>query len=166
MKKNLNPLYDTTWVRLFRCWSRRAELEKIHSVLCLCRFEFNVSLMELQRRILDVAVKNGGGLLSKHKGLLGKVQTSEYFFVLICFAVIETDFLLNEASEMKGNVAGYELVSVLPASTVCSMVFIWSALFLLDDKGLLLLSHQVVVDLTHEEISKGWTQWSVITINL
>uniref|UniRef100_A0A671Z2T7 Extended synaptotagmin 2 n=1 Tax=Sparus aurata TaxID=8175 RepID=A0A671Z2T7_SPAAU len=50
-KKNLNPVYDQT-------------------------FEFTVSLVELHRRTLDVAVKNGGGLLSKHKGLLGKVQTS------------------------------------------------------------------------------------------
>uniref|UniRef100_A0A8C5I5Y8 Extended synaptotagmin-2-A-like n=1 Tax=Gouania willdenowi TaxID=441366 RepID=A0A8C5I5Y8_GOUWI len=65
-KKTLNPIYDQT-------------------------FEFSVSLVELHRRTLDVAVKNGGGLLSKHKGLLGKV----------------------------------------------------------------------LVDLTHEEISKGWTQWSV-----
>ncbi|XP_054480190.1 extended synaptotagmin-2 isoform X2 [Anoplopoma fimbria] len=64
MKKTLNPVYDQT-------------------------FEFSVSLVELHRRTLDVAVKNGGGLLSKHKGLLGKV----------------------------------------------------------------------LVDLTHEEISKGWTQW-------
>ncbi|KAF5902981.1 extended synaptotagmin-2-like isoform X1, partial [Clarias magur] len=48
MKKNLNPVYDQT-------------------------FEFSVSLVELHRRTLDVAVKNGGGLLSKHKGLLGKV---------------------------------------------------------------------------------------------
>ncbi|KAM9323435.1 extended synaptotagmin-2-A isoform 2-T2 [Pholidichthys leucotaenia] len=64
MKKNLNPIYDQT-------------------------FEFSVSLMELHRRTLDVAVKNGGGLLSKHKGLLGKV----------------------------------------------------------------------LVDLTHDEITKGWTQW-------
>ncbi|XP_028328401.1 extended synaptotagmin-2 isoform X3 [Gouania willdenowi] len=63
-KKTLNPIYDQT-------------------------FEFSVSLVELHRRTLDVAVKNGGGLLSKHKGLLGKV----------------------------------------------------------------------LVDLTHEEISKGWTQW-------
>ncbi|KAM6918444.1 extended synaptotagmin-2-A [Xenentodon cancila] len=63
-KKTLNPVYDQT-------------------------FEFSVSLMELNRRTLDVAVKNGGGLLSKHKGLLGKV----------------------------------------------------------------------LVDLTHDEISKGWTQW-------
>lgn len=43
--------------------------------LCLFRFEFSVSLVELHRRSLDVAVKNGGGLLSKHKGLLGKVQS-------------------------------------------------------------------------------------------
>uniref|UniRef100_A0AAQ4P4F0 Extended synaptotagmin-like protein 2a n=1 Tax=Gasterosteus aculeatus aculeatus TaxID=481459 RepID=A0AAQ4P4F0_GASAC len=48
IKKTLNPVYDQT-------------------------FEFNVSLVELHRRTLDVAVKNGGGLLSKHKGLLGKV---------------------------------------------------------------------------------------------
>uniref|UniRef100_A0A4W6C9U4 Extended synaptotagmin 2 n=1 Tax=Lates calcarifer TaxID=8187 RepID=A0A4W6C9U4_LATCA len=65
-KKTLNPVFDQT-------------------------FEFSVSLVELHRRTLDVAVKNGGGLLSKHKGLLGKV----------------------------------------------------------------------LVDLTHEEITKGWTQWSV-----
>ncbi|KAE8290535.1 Extended synaptotagmin-2-A [Larimichthys crocea] len=63
-KKTLNPVYDQT-------------------------FEFTVSLVELHRRTLDVAVKNGGGLLSKHKGLLGKV----------------------------------------------------------------------LVDLTHDDISKGWTQW-------
>uniref|UniRef100_A0AAY4A3V9 Extended synaptotagmin-like protein 2b n=1 Tax=Denticeps clupeoides TaxID=299321 RepID=A0AAY4A3V9_9TELE len=46
-KKTLNPVYDQT-------------------------FEFSVSIVELHRRTLDVAVKNGGGLLSKHKGLLGK----------------------------------------------------------------------------------------------
>ncbi|TNM96571.1 hypothetical protein fugu_016232 [Takifugu bimaculatus] len=48
VKRTLNPIYDQT-------------------------FEFSVSVVELHRRILDVAVKNGGGLLSKHKGLLGKV---------------------------------------------------------------------------------------------
>uniref|UniRef100_A0A8C4IJW6 Extended synaptotagmin-2 n=1 Tax=Dicentrarchus labrax TaxID=13489 RepID=A0A8C4IJW6_DICLA len=48
-KRTLNPVYDQT-------------------------FEFTVSLVELHRRTLDVAVKNGGGLLSKHKGLLGKVR--------------------------------------------------------------------------------------------
>uniref|UniRef100_A0A8C6LRY2 Extended synaptotagmin 2 n=1 Tax=Nothobranchius furzeri TaxID=105023 RepID=A0A8C6LRY2_NOTFU len=48
VKKTLNPVYDQT-------------------------FEFNVSVMELQRRTLDVAVKNGGSLLSKNRGLLGKV---------------------------------------------------------------------------------------------
>ncbi|KAI4891450.1 hypothetical protein NFI96_025139 [Prochilodus magdalenae] len=48
VKKNVNPIYDET-------------------------FEFTVSLVELHRRTLDVAVKNGGGILSKHKGLLGKV---------------------------------------------------------------------------------------------
>lgn len=39
-------------------------------------FEFNVSLPEVQRRTLDVAVKNSGGFLSKDKGLLGKVSMS------------------------------------------------------------------------------------------
>uniref|UniRef100_A0AAR2L121 Extended synaptotagmin-like protein 2b n=1 Tax=Pygocentrus nattereri TaxID=42514 RepID=A0AAR2L121_PYGNA len=48
MRKTLNPIYDQS-------------------------FEFIVSVVELHRRTLDVAVKNGGGLLSKHKGLLGKV---------------------------------------------------------------------------------------------
>uniref|UniRef100_A0A452UCZ3 Extended synaptotagmin-2 n=1 Tax=Ursus maritimus TaxID=29073 RepID=A0A452UCZ3_URSMA len=36
-------------------------------------FDFSVSLPEVQRRTLDVAVKNSGGFLSKDKGLLGKV---------------------------------------------------------------------------------------------
>ncbi|CAM4589005.1 unnamed protein product [Leuciscus chuanchicus] len=48
IKKTVNPIYDQT-------------------------FEFSVSLVELHRRVLDVAVKNGGGILSKHRGLLGKV---------------------------------------------------------------------------------------------
>ncbi|KAJ0022849.1 hypothetical protein NQD34_014983 [Periophthalmus magnuspinnatus] len=47
MKRTLNPVYDQT-------------------------FEFSVSMVELHRRTLDVAVKNGGSLLSKHRGLLGK----------------------------------------------------------------------------------------------
>ncbi|XP_067294784.1 extended synaptotagmin-2 isoform X2 [Pseudorasbora parva] len=47
LKKTLNPIYDQS-------------------------FEFSVSVVELHRRTLDVAVKNGGGLLSKHKVLLGK----------------------------------------------------------------------------------------------
>lgn len=47
MKRTLNPVFDQT-------------------------FEFSVSMVELHRRTLDVAVKNGGGILSKHKGLLGK----------------------------------------------------------------------------------------------
>ncbi|XP_077580687.1 extended synaptotagmin-2 [Stigmatopora nigra] len=50
-KKTLNPVYEQT-------------------------FEFSVSLVELHRRTLDVAVKNGGGLLSRHKGLLGKALVS------------------------------------------------------------------------------------------
>ncbi|XP_031759913.1 extended synaptotagmin-2 isoform X1 [Xenopus tropicalis] len=47
-KKTLNPVYDQT-------------------------FEFSVSLPELQRRTLDIAVKNSGGFLSRDKGLLGKL---------------------------------------------------------------------------------------------
>ncbi|XP_066441449.1 extended synaptotagmin-2 isoform X3 [Eleutherodactylus coqui] len=47
-KKNLNPVFDQT-------------------------FEFNVSLPDLPRRTLDVAVKNSGGFLSRDKGLLGKL---------------------------------------------------------------------------------------------
>uniref|UniRef100_A0A8C7HMV8 Extended synaptotagmin 2 n=1 Tax=Oncorhynchus kisutch TaxID=8019 RepID=A0A8C7HMV8_ONCKI len=48
IKKTLNPVYDQT-------------------------FEFSVSMVELHRRTLDIAVKNGGSILSKHRGLLGKV---------------------------------------------------------------------------------------------
>uniref|UniRef100_A0A8D0C7A1 Extended synaptotagmin 2 n=1 Tax=Salvator merianae TaxID=96440 RepID=A0A8D0C7A1_SALMN len=47
-KKTLNPVFDQA-------------------------FDFSVSLPEVQRRTLDVAVKNSGGFLSKDKGLLGKV---------------------------------------------------------------------------------------------
>lgn len=47
-KKTLNPVFDQS-------------------------FDFSVSLPEVQRRTLDVAVKNSGGFLSKDKGLLGKV---------------------------------------------------------------------------------------------
>ncbi|XP_030204925.1 extended synaptotagmin-2-A isoform X1 [Gadus morhua] len=48
MKRTLDPVYDQT-------------------------FEFSVSMVELHRRSLDVAVKTGGRVLTKHKGLLGKV---------------------------------------------------------------------------------------------
>ncbi|XP_061778223.1 extended synaptotagmin-2 isoform X5 [Nerophis ophidion] len=48
MKRTLNPVYDHT-------------------------FEYSVSTVELHRRTLDVAVKNRGNILSKHKGLFGKV---------------------------------------------------------------------------------------------
>uniref|UniRef100_A0A8C7C1H7 Extended synaptotagmin-2 n=1 Tax=Neovison vison TaxID=452646 RepID=A0A8C7C1H7_NEOVI len=48
-KKTLNPVFDQS-------------------------FDFSVSLPEVQRRTLDVAVKNSGGFLSKDKGLLGKVS--------------------------------------------------------------------------------------------
>ncbi|XP_053877057.1 extended synaptotagmin-2 isoform X2 [Malaclemys terrapin pileata] len=47
-KKTLNPVFDQT-------------------------FDFSVSLPDVQRRTLDVAVKNSGGFLSKDKGLLGKL---------------------------------------------------------------------------------------------
>uniref|UniRef100_UPI00398EF3D1 extended synaptotagmin-2-like isoform X4 n=1 Tax=Pristiophorus japonicus TaxID=55135 RepID=UPI00398EF3D1 len=48
LKRQLNPVYDET-------------------------FEFIVSLAEVQKRTLDVAVKNSGGFLSRDKGLLGKL---------------------------------------------------------------------------------------------
>ncbi|XP_059788910.1 extended synaptotagmin-2 isoform X1 [Balaenoptera ricei] len=48
-KKTLNPVFDQS-------------------------FDFSVSLPDVQRRTLDVAVKNSGGFLSKDKGLLGKVR--------------------------------------------------------------------------------------------
>ncbi|XP_018428248.1 PREDICTED: extended synaptotagmin-2 [Nanorana parkeri] len=48
LKKTLNPVFDL-------------------------KFEFNVTLPDLQRRTLDVAVKNSGGFLSRDKGLLGKL---------------------------------------------------------------------------------------------
>ncbi|XP_053569804.1 extended synaptotagmin-2 isoform X2 [Bombina bombina] len=47
-KKELNPTYDQT-------------------------FEFSVALPDLQRRTLDVAVKNNTGFLQRDKGLLGKL---------------------------------------------------------------------------------------------
>uniref|UniRef100_A0A8B9N095 C2 domain-containing protein n=1 Tax=Accipiter nisus TaxID=211598 RepID=A0A8B9N095_9AVES len=49
-KKTLNPVFDQI-------------------------FDFSVSLPEVQRRTLDVAVKNSGGFLSKDKGLLGKMSS-------------------------------------------------------------------------------------------
>ncbi|KAM5157682.1 extended synaptotagmin-2 isoform 1-T1 [Mantella aurantiaca] len=48
LKKTLNPVFDL-------------------------KFEFSVALPDLQRRTLDVAVKNSGGFLSRDKGLLGKL---------------------------------------------------------------------------------------------
>ncbi|ELW69814.1 Extended synaptotagmin-2 [Tupaia chinensis] len=53
-KKTLNPVFDQS-------------------------FDFSVSLPEVQRRTLDVAVKNSGGFLSKDKGLLGKRDASDPF---------------------------------------------------------------------------------------
>lgn len=47
----------------------------------MCRFEFSVSRVELHRRTLDVAVKNGGSILSKHKGLLGKVVSVLFLWI-------------------------------------------------------------------------------------
>lgn len=90
VKKNLNPVYDVTWVHpshffFFQPFDKQSKAQKKFTVsFCLFRFEFSVSLVELHRRNLDVAVKNGGGLLSKHKGLLGKVQTSLIYCLYLC----------------------------------------------------------------------------------
>lgn len=73
-------------------------------------------MVELHRRTLDVAVKNGGSILSKHKGLLGKVT-----LVSGCY---------------------YECLPVLQSP-----------------KTSFLSKLQVLVDLSGEDISKGWTQW-------
>uniref|UniRef100_A0A8C5SN26 Extended synaptotagmin 2 n=1 Tax=Laticauda laticaudata TaxID=8630 RepID=A0A8C5SN26_LATLA len=62
-KKNLNPVFDQA-------------------------FDFSVPLSDLQRRTLDVAVKNSGGFLSKDKGLLGKVSVTDFidsFFFFYLF---------------------------------------------------------------------------------
>uniref|UniRef100_A0A8C1U888 Extended synaptotagmin-like protein 2b n=1 Tax=Cyprinus carpio TaxID=7962 RepID=A0A8C1U888_CYPCA len=61
LKKTLNPTYDQF-------------------------FEFSVSIVELHRRTLDVAVKNGGRLLSKHKVLLGKVKKNIDAFTFPLFS--------------------------------------------------------------------------------
>uniref|UniRef100_A0A667Y5Z2 Extended synaptotagmin 2 n=1 Tax=Myripristis murdjan TaxID=586833 RepID=A0A667Y5Z2_9TELE len=61
MKRTLNPVYDQT-------------------------FEFSVSIVELHRRTLDVAVKNGGSILSKHKGLLGKFPVLFILWVKVAVA--------------------------------------------------------------------------------
>lgn len=45
-----------------------------------------MSIVELHRRTLDVAVKNGGRLLSKHKVLLGKVKKNIDAFTFPLFS--------------------------------------------------------------------------------
>uniref|UniRef100_A0A4W2G839 Extended synaptotagmin 2 n=1 Tax=Bos indicus x Bos taurus TaxID=30522 RepID=A0A4W2G839_BOBOX len=50
-----------------------SQRNKLVVVVHSCSFDFSVSLPDVQRRTLDVAVKNSGGFLSKDKGLLGKV---------------------------------------------------------------------------------------------
>lgn len=88
VKRTLNPVYDQTWVctlassaRRFVDWGEGGFPSAApFDLVCVCRFEFSVSMVELHRRTLDVAVKNGGGILSKHKGLLGKVTTASNCF--------------------------------------------------------------------------------------
>uniref|UniRef100_A0A8C4KZY9 Extended synaptotagmin-2 n=1 Tax=Equus asinus asinus TaxID=83772 RepID=A0A8C4KZY9_EQUAS len=63
-KKTLNPVFDQS-------------------------FDFSVSLPEVQRRTLDVAVKNSGGFLSKDKGLLGKVSLEKILHQLLHFVKIK-----------------------------------------------------------------------------
>uniref|UniRef100_A0A3Q2XX16 Extended synaptotagmin 2 n=1 Tax=Hippocampus comes TaxID=109280 RepID=A0A3Q2XX16_HIPCM len=74
VKKSLNPVYDQ-------------------------RFEFSVSIVELHRRTLDVAVKNGGNILSKHKGLLGKVMHISSL-VCVCLFIFSSRNLNNFQSAM------------------------------------------------------------------
>src|SRR4029434_3231459 len=87
----VNPAYEGMWIWAFTRYYSFLMLVILYVsafecvcvcvcgcvCVCVCRFEFSVSIVELPRRTLDVAVKNGGGLLSKHKGLLGKVSGNE-----------------------------------------------------------------------------------------
>lgn len=64
------------WLELFSCRKSTCTsgTKFSLSITLPVRFDFSVSLPEVQRRTLDVAVKNSGGFLSKDKGLLGKVS--------------------------------------------------------------------------------------------
>lgn len=76
LKKTVNPIYDQTSVLFLLIYVFiNSRMNTFRHLYCNCvhRFEFSVSLVELHRRTLDVAVKNGGGILSKNRGLLGKV---------------------------------------------------------------------------------------------
>ena len=92
--------------------------------MCVYRFEFSVSMVELHRRTLDVAVKNGGSILSKHKGLLGKVTSGCHYVYY-------------------------------PAASINSKKL-----------NVFLSKLQVLVDLSSEDISKGWTQWYTCIFSL
>lgn len=59
----------------------RSRSDRLLTERLMCRFEFSVSVVELHRRTLDVAVKNGGSILSKHKGLLGKVVSGLFLWI-------------------------------------------------------------------------------------
>uniref|UniRef100_A0A8C7S418 Extended synaptotagmin 2 n=1 Tax=Oncorhynchus mykiss TaxID=8022 RepID=A0A8C7S418_ONCMY len=73
IKKTLNPVYDQT-------------------------FEFSVSMVELHRRTLDIAVKNGGSILSKHRGLLGKVSVSSQKIVCSKWhPILNQEFTISKA---------------------------------------------------------------------
>ncbi|KAI7814894.1 putative extended synaptotagmin-2 [Triplophysa rosa] len=73
-KKTLNPVYDQS-------------------------FEFSVSIVELHRRTLDVAVKNGGGLLSKPKVLLGKVTNAVAHHCTFPQYVLYISLILSQMSQ-------------------------------------------------------------------
>lgn len=73
-------MYDITWgvissaeMAFFSHNSMQQDDGDIKELAFSLSFDFSVSLPEVQRRTLDVAVKNSGGFLSKDKGLLGKV---------------------------------------------------------------------------------------------
>uniref|UniRef100_A0AAX7VQV3 Extended synaptotagmin-like protein 2b n=1 Tax=Astatotilapia calliptera TaxID=8154 RepID=A0AAX7VQV3_ASTCA len=107
MKRTLNPVYDQT-------------------------FEFSVSIVELYRRTLDVAVKNGGSILSKHKGLLGKVSPAGF----PCSGLRTDVFIAFRAIN-----AGADSKHFL------FFFFVFC------------LTLQVLVDLSGDDIAKGITQW-------
>lgn len=100
--------------------------------VCVCRFEFSVSIVELHRRTLDVAVKNGGSILSKHKGLLGKVSPADF----PCSGLRTDVFIAFRAIN-----AGADSKHFL------FFFFVFC------------LKLQVLVDLSGDDIAKGITQW-------
>ncbi|KAL0618597.1 Extended synaptotagmin-2 [Plecturocebus cupreus] len=130
-KKTLNPVFDQS-------------------------FDFSVSLPEVQRRTLDVAVKNSGGFLSKDKGLLGKSGSLE----------VQAEVRRQDHGSLQLRISGLKQ-SVSASGVAGTMAQCWdyrrepvpSAQATLTDDYF--KNPQVLVALASEELAKGWTQWAV-----